>query len=93
MTTDLLEGVLDDASALFVHAGEPGWSRALDVLKSECAATGGDQKAVREVLALFGGMGSFSDLVLYRNGKVLAQEDQRLDALRREIFALAQSTL
>ncbi|WP_412098720.1 hypothetical protein [Leclercia pneumoniae] len=33
-------------------------------------------------------MGSLSDLVLYRNGKVLMSENDEFDQLRRDLFNL-----
>ncbi len=39
-------------------------------------------------LSFYGGMGSLNDLVLYRNGKVLMDENDELAQLRRDLFNL-----
>jgi hypothetical protein len=53
----------------------------------------GDQGALREILRLYSGMGSFSDIGLYRDGKLLAAETDQLEELRTRLFDLARSLL
>jgi len=46
---------------------------------------------VRKILKLYGGMGSFSDLVLYMNGIPCIDENNRLDYLRNQLYKDLQS--
>jgi len=39
-------------------------------------------------LSFYGGMGPLNDLVLYRNGKVVMDENDELAQLRRDLFNL-----
>ena len=41
---------------------------------------------LREIKGLFGGMGSFTDLVLMRNGIICIDENNRLDQLRDRLY-------
>lgn len=41
-----------------------------------------------EVLKIYGGMGSFNDLVLYRDGILLKDENNKLNKLRKSLFIL-----
>ena len=40
----------------------------------------------RDLLSLYGGLGSFSDLVLHKGNKMLYQENIELDNLRKALF-------
>ena len=39
-----------------------------------------------KIIGMYGGMGSFSDLVLFEGGKVCYNENEQLDELRRELY-------
>ena len=41
---------------------------------------------LRKIKALFGGMGSFTDLVLMRNGIICIDENNKLDQLRERLY-------
>lgn len=41
---------------------------------------------IRRIKGIYGGSGSFSDLVLYRNSKPCVDENIRLNDLRRKLF-------
>ena len=47
----------------------------------------------RELLGIYGGMGSFSDLVLYKDNRLLHEENNKLDLLRRELFEIINESL
>lgn len=51
-----------------------------------------DQVAA-DILATYGGMGSLNDVVLYRNGQPLGLQNQRLDVLRTELYALLRGSV
>ena len=40
---------------------------------------------VKKILSIYGGMGSFNDLVIQRDHKILVKEDEQLDKLREEL--------
>ena len=42
--------------------------------------------AKRKIVSMYGGMGSFSDLVLYKNGHLLIDESNRLFSLRALLY-------
>jgi len=42
----------------------------------------------REINGLYGGMGSFSDIVLYKNGVLLIEENNKLHQLKSELFKI-----
>lgn len=44
------------------------------------------QQIKKEILSIYGGMGSFNDLVLYKDNKLLIEENNQLDKLRKELF-------
>ena len=46
---------------------------------------GESQEAKRELKSIFGGMGSFNDLILQKNGQIL-DSNARLQELRSELF-------
>ncbi len=64
------------------------WARTLRGLSESCATEPlGD--TARRVLALYGGAGSFTDVVLSRGNEIDADADDHLDLLRRRLFQLA----
>ena len=85
-----LISVLDKIVDLLVTAGEENWSNAFINLRDRVeVAKGGDSKNPRaDILRVYGGMGSFNDLVLYRQGQPLINENRKLDVLRSELFKL-----
>lgn len=88
---------LEGMSHLLEAANEQGWAASLRrlQLQIETSATSPSdyQRALRDVLKLFGGMGSFSDLVLYRDGVPLQAENDRLSQLRSMLFEAARNDL
>jgi len=45
-----------------------------------------DPNFIREIMNLYGGMGSFFDVVLYKDGKPLIQENNKLSRLTSELY-------
>ena len=43
---------------------------------------------LRKLLKIYGGMDSFNDLVLYKNGMLCSYENERLDNLRKELYQI-----
>ena len=79
-TADLLRG-----------AGEPRWADGLARLGARCR-TDRPRDVVGDVLGLYAGMGSFSDLVLQDEAGV-RPEQQELDRRRDAVFELARRAL
>jgi hypothetical protein len=63
------------------------WAQHMNILRErvEYAPNADLAACLAEIMGLFGGMASFSDLVLHREGEPLTEENTRLDALRREL--------
>jgi hypothetical protein len=95
MNSARLERLLLDISALCTRVGETRTAESMDRLAHAVRAASSQseyQRAVREVLQLFGGMGSFQDLVLQtREGVLPGQKD--LDGLRAKLFQEARREL
>lgn len=73
--------------AELLRAGGIGdWAAALERLRHEVHED--PARASATILAMYGGMGSLNDLVLYRDGQPLAQENGELDALRSKLYSL-----
>jgi hypothetical protein len=92
-TPNQLRSVLDVLIQLLSSVGETNWHRALLSLRDryDTAINQQEQKEVlSDILHIYGGMGSFSDLVLYQNGKLLLSQTRQLDDLRRQLFDLAR---
>lgn len=60
------------------------WARAFEKFHGEMATD--PSATIGNILSLYGGMGSFNDLILYRNGKLLGNENNELDALRSQLY-------
>jgi len=64
---------------------EGSWADGLRVIlaSSQSAGVG---VAAGMIKGIFGGSGSFNDLVLHQNGRPVRQANDRLDVLRRLLF-------
>lgn len=95
MTNDRLVDLLQAAASLLAEAGEVGPARRLREF-AICAAQAVDneerQDVVHGVLSLYGGIGSFQDLVL-QDERGVRPEQQSLDRLRGLIFQAARDEL
>jgi hypothetical protein len=67
--------------------GYPDWANGLAELANKIDMS--PDMARTELLGLYGGMGSLNDLVLYKNGALLFDENEELDRLRTEVFDFA----
>ncbi len=74
---------------LLAQADEPQWVEQLDRLVASFQTAQAKQipQVARQALAMFGGMGSLSDLVLYVQGAPAPDMNDRLEALRRQLYA------
>ena len=85
---DYISDILNRIISVLAESSEGDWLRTLDEISRNYETLTDDEKVVykRKLLRIYGGMGSFSDLVLYKNNKVLYKENNELDALRKDLF-------
>ena len=81
-----IEKTLKRMAYLFHESDLLDWANALEKLRQEIRVS--PSVTVARILALYGGMGSLNDLVLYKNGRLLVAENVELDALRSELYQL-----
>jgi hypothetical protein len=81
--------VLARMAELLRSGGLSDWARAFESFRSELQQD--PSATTAKILSMYGGMGSLNDLVLYKDGKVLAQENDELDALRSRLYELCRS--
>lgn len=75
---------------LLVIVGEYDWRTTLKGLYADNISSQKDW--LRKIKGLFGGMGSFTDLVLMKNGIICIDENNKLDQLRNRLYnRMAQS--
>jgi hypothetical protein len=84
--------VLDRIIGILDYAGDNNWNNTMKSFRERCELSDEDGKLnlLSEIRGVYAGMGSFSDLVLYKNGILLANETSRLDELRTKLFDLAK---
>jgi formylglycine-generating enzyme required for sulfatase activity/uncharacterized protein YjbI with pentapeptide repeats len=81
---------LRDLSQLLLNANEYNWSQPISnfaITLDRNISTTYLKDLARRCLNFFGGAGTLNDIVLSRNGIPLIEENNRLDALRTEIYA------
>lgn len=89
-----LEKAIDRVLKVLVASGETNWSETLRAALEQCRnATRNDetQEVARSIRSLYGAMGSFSDLVLFKDGRVLHAENDELEEARNRLFDVAGS--
>lgn len=90
---EILAQYLDQAEALLRCYGQVQWAKWLSTDARLIRAL--DFYGVEHLLAAYGGMGSFNDVILQRNdsgvpAKIDAADNEHLDKLRSEIYNLAR---
>lgn len=80
---------LVEISSILDSTGDNDWSasmlafmRALEESKSKDE----EINVLRKILSIYGGMGSFNDLVLFEGSRILSKENDQLDILRIALF-------
>ncbi len=84
--TTLIVDKMQCMATLLELGGYAEWSASIFKLAKKYELNPDDTKHI--FLNFYGGMGSLNDLVLYRNGKVLMDENDELAQLRRDLFNL-----
>jgi len=81
-----IEAILVRVSALLRLGGKEEWADRIDdyqMLLARDAAQG-----ISKIIALYGGMGSINDIVLYNKGQPLIKENNELDQLLSRLHDL-----
>lgn len=65
---------------------DENWTNSLKRLKKEMDTS--PEEAMRHLKNLYGGMGSFNDLVLQKNGQMPKEENHKLFNLRSKLYEL-----
>jgi uncharacterized protein DUF6966 len=74
---------------LLATCGEPDWANSFNSFRIDFRSD--PESAKRKIRSVYGGMGSFNDIVLHRpNGIPLRDENSELDHLRLELFEQCQ---
>ncbi len=85
-TRTLVESLLRQGAALLREHNETNWADALENLAAEYPES--PEATTAKIRAMYGGMGSFNDVILYgANGHPLRSENDELDGLRSRLFA------
>ena len=83
-----IENLLLKIIRVLKKSGETNWNNSIINFHSELlnADTLSKQKNIaRRILRIYGGMGSFTDLVLFRNKTLCIDENNELNKLRKEL--------
>jgi hypothetical protein len=83
-------------ASLLAQAKEPRWSSRLSAIADAFNASRDShaqrKNVIRETLSLYGGMGSFQDLVL-QDSRGVRPEQRDFDMYRHQLFELARAEL
>lgn len=75
-------------SALLQQNGHEAWARRLE--DAAALLQHNPQAARAELRALYGGMGSINDIVLYQNMQPLLDQNQAFDRLRQALYLMLE---
>ncbi len=75
--------ICNDIIKVFDEVGEKNWRNAFQELLNTVDST---DKLKSNLRQMYGGMGSFNDVVLYSNGKPCLKENKKLADLRKKLF-------
>jgi hypothetical protein len=85
-TNSSIPSLLDRISELLNQNGESDWGSSFQRLKAEYGSN--PHGACGKILSVYGGMGSFNDIILHSpNGIPLSAENDELDRLRSELYS------
>lgn len=84
-----IKSTLGRMADLLQAGGHSDWALSLKSLSAQVDSD--PTRACAAIVGMFGGMGSLNDLVLYKGGVLLRQENQELDDLRSKLFSLTRT--
>lgn len=83
-----VELVLGRMEELLHKGASQNWAKAIADCRSELPENPAITAA--KIVAMYGGMGSFNDVVLYKDGQPLISENIEFDRLREKLFELCR---
>lgn len=72
---------------LLSEANEEDWAKAFNRIYMRLEDHDETQKVLFEMMNMYGGMASFNDIILYKNGNVDVNGSNKLDMLRKGLFS------
>jgi hypothetical protein len=88
MTITEINSILTCMEDLLRSAGLWRWEAALSRHRQGLALN--PDRALADIVGMYGGAGSFNDVILYRDGKLLTVENAEFDALRDKLFEMCR---
>ncbi|WP_300492256.1 hypothetical protein [Flavobacterium sp.] len=70
---------------LLTEVGELNWAKCFENFISELEVSN-DNVTYRKIISIYGGMGAFDDVVLYKDGVLCEQENDTLYQLKKELY-------
>ncbi|MCW8932604.1 MAG: hypothetical protein OQL19_20515 [Gammaproteobacteria bacterium] len=89
-----LINVLKKISKLLISVDETNWNKTFIyfINKEHIIKTENEKNfLLNKILKIYGGLGSFSDLVIYVEGQVMIKENIKLETFRKELFKITKS--
>ncbi|EAV7067886.1 hypothetical protein D1V04_11965 [Salmonella enterica] len=90
MKSEIKKTVIDIVSILS-NNDEHSWARTFEKLGSELDVD--YEQALDALKGLYGGMGSFNDIILHKDGMPLMKENDELDNLRHILYNQLKSEI
>jgi hypothetical protein len=85
MTAHLkIDEIIDLMIELIKGSDQSDWLLPLSNIKNMLQSE--PDIARRNIISMYGGMGSFSDVVLYKEGQLLTDESNKLFSLRAQLY-------
>ncbi|EMC1015621.1 DUF6966 domain-containing protein [Enterobacter bugandensis] len=86
-----LHALLNKIIELLVSCDESVWSKRLTYYREHLDSD--YDQTVLAIRSIFGGAGSFNDLILQNNGKMLRTENNTLNELSDELYSLIKAEI
>lgn len=81
-----IEQILIRMTNLLRLSNVEGWAEVLDECNRKLSVQ--PVESTIKILSLYGGIGSLNDVILYKNGQPLFQENSEFDDLRGNLYQL-----
>lgn len=85
-----IEKILARIEELLRLGASSNWVKTIENSRKELL--GNPTSTVSNILGMYGGMGSFNDIVLYKNGQPLISENIEFDELREQLYELCKQS-
>lgn len=89
-----IEQIILEIILLLEYGEEEYWLSYFKHILQQIKSKSTSYEAIKSLSMIFkGGMGSFSDLVLHKNGAPLIEENNKLDNLKDNLYELCEEIL